>query len=309
MQVIRGTRGAFGEPIALTIGNFDGVHLGHQVMLARLRDASHRLGLPATVLTFEPHPREFLSPDAAPARLTTMREKIACLAEFGVDRTQVIRFDRKFAAMLPEDFVARLLVEKLCVRWLVVGDDYRYGAQRSGDYAHLAQAAARFGFQLEAVPSVNLAGERVSSTAVRAALARGDFAHAQRLLGRAYAITGRVVHGEKLGRRLGFPTANIALKRMRAPLSGIYAVKLHGVDTLPLPAVASLGVRPTVMAHAAPVLEVHVLDFHGDIYGRYVKVQFVGKLRDEEKYPDLETLRRQIERDVNDARHLLKSDA
>ena len=307
MQVFRGTQGAFGVPVVLTIGNFDGVHLGHQAMLARVRDMSQKLALPAAVLTFEPHPREFFASDAAPARLTTLREKLECLAHYGVDRTHVVRFNREFAAMSANDFVAQLLVKNLNLRWLLVGDDFRYGTQRGGDYAQLARAAERFGFQLEAMESVSVAGERVSSTAVRAALARADFVQAGRLLGRPYTITGRVAHGEKLGRRLGFPTANIRLKRKRVPLTGIYAVKLHGVDSAPLYAVASLGVRPTVMVDAAPVLEVHVLDFDADIYGRRVSVEFLHKLRDEEKYPDLETLRRQIQRDVENARQYLNS--
>ncbi len=308
MQVFRGTRHALGDPVALTIGNFDGVHVGHQALLARVRERSRRLALTAAVLTFEPHPREFFSPGAAPARLTTLREKLECLARYGVDRTHVVRFNREFAAMSADDFVAQLLVKNLNVRWLLVGDDFRYGAGRGGDYAQLARAAERFGFQLESMQCVSMAGERVSSTAVRAALAHGDFAQAERLLGRAYTIEGRVSHGEKLGRRLGFPTANIQLKRKRAPLTGIYAVKLHGVESTPLPAVASLGVRPTVMADAVPVLEVHVLDFNADIYGRRVQVEFLHKLRDEEKYPDLETLRRQIQRDVEHVRQYLKSD-
>ena len=308
MQVFRGTRHALGDPVALTIGNFDGVHVGHQALLARVRERSRRLALTAAVLTFEPHPREFCSPGAAPARLTTLREKLECLARYGVDRTHVVRFNREFAAMSADDFVAQLLVKNLNVRWLLVGDDFRYGAGRGGDYAQLARAAERFGFQLESMQCVSMAGERVSSTAVRAALAHGDFAQAERLLGRAYTIEGRVSHGEKLGRRLGFPTANIQLKRKRAPLTGIYAVKLHGVESTPLPAVASLGVRPTVMADAVPVLEVHVLDFNADIYGRRVQVEFLHKLRDEEKYPDLETLRRQIQRDVEHVRQYLKSD-
>ena len=308
MQVFRGTRGAFGAPVALTIGNFDGVHLGHQAMLARLCEASRALVLPAAVLTFEPQPREFFSPGSAPARLTTLREKLECLANYGVERAHVIRFNGEFAALSPDAFVIQLLLEKLNVRWLLVGDDFRYGARRGGDYAQLARAAERYGFQLETMHSVNVAGERVSSTGVREALARGDFAHAQRLLGRPYTIEGRVAHGEKLGRRLGFPTANIHLQRNRTPFTGIYAVKLHGIESMPLPAVASLGVRPTVMADAAPVLEVHILDFSADIYGRRVRVEFLHKLRDEEKYPDLETLRQQIERDVEHARQYLKSD-
>jgi riboflavin kinase / FMN adenylyltransferase len=307
MQVFRGTRGAFGVPVTLTIGNFDGVHLGHQAMLARLCEMSRELALPAAVLTFEPHPREFFAPDAAPARLTTLREKLDCLAELGVERVYVVRFDHNFAAMSPDHFVSRLLVENLNVRWLLVGDDFRFGAQRGGDYAQLARAAARFNFQLESMHSISVAGERVSSTSVRDALAQGNFAKAKLLLGRPYTIAGRVAHGKKLGREIGFPTANIALKRKSAPFTGIYAVKLHGIESVSLPAVASLGVRPTVMAGAEPVLEVHVFDFNADIYGRRVKVEFLHKLRDEEKYPDLETLRRQIERDAEHARQYLKS--
>jgi riboflavin kinase / FMN adenylyltransferase len=309
MQVFRGTSGAPSAPVALTIGSFDGVHLGHQAMLARLRLASQKLALPPAVLTFEPHPREFFYPDSAPARLTSFREKLDCLAQHGVERIHIVHFNNAFATMLPDDFVVRLLVNQLNVRWLLVGDDFRYGARREGDYLQLSQAATRYGFVLESMESLNIAGERVSSTAVREALGAGDLAHAACLLGRPYTIAGRVMHGEKLGRRLGFPTANIPLKRRRSPLCGIYAVKLHGVESLPLAAVASLGVRPTVMANAAPVLEVHVLDFNADLYGRHVTVEFVHKLRDEEKYPDVETLRRQIERDVAQARKFLKSNA
>ena len=307
MQVFRRARNPSGSPIALTIGNFDGVHLGHQAMLDRLCAAARELAVPAAVMTFEPHPRELFTPDSAPARLTTLREKLDCLRQRNIDRVYVPHFNRAFAAIMPEAFIAELLVNNLSVRWLLVGDDFRFGARRGGDFAMLQQAAQRFQFQLEVMHSIEVAGERVSSTAVRAALAAGDFGRAKKLLGRAYCMSGRVMHGEKLGRKLGFPTANIALKRRHTPLTGIFAVKLHGINATPLPAVASLGVRPTVMANAEPVLEVHVLDFNADIYGRHVSVEFLHKLRDEEKYQDLDRLRHQIQRDVDQARHYLNS--
>ena len=305
MRVFRSVRDGAGMPVALTIGNFDGVHLGHQAMLQRLREAAQCLGVPTAVLTFEPHPREFFAPENAPARLTTLREKLELLREYGVNQVHVIRFNRAFAALSPQQFIEELIVEKLRARWLLVGDDFRFGAKRVGETSLLQQAAQQFGFDLQSMASVEVAGERVSSTGVRDALASGDFARAARLLGRAYSIGGRVAHGKKLGRQLGFPTANIALRRKRVPFTGIYAVKLHGIDSNPLPGAASLGVRPTVMNAAAPVLEIHILDFDRDIYGRRVKVEFVQKLRDEEKYPDLESLRRQISIDVEHARNIL----
>jgi riboflavin kinase / FMN adenylyltransferase len=307
MRVFRGTRIMGHSPIALTIGNFDGVHLGHQAMLQRLREAALVHGLPSAVLTFEPHPREFFSPADAPARLTSLREKLELFRAHGIDQVHVARFDRAYASMSPQQFIDDLLVKNLKIRWLLIGDDFRYGAQRGGDFALLKQAATHLGFALESMGSIEIAGERVSSTGVRDALAAADFARAARLLGRPYCISGRVAHGKKLGRELGFPTANIALKRKRAPLNGIYAVKLYGIGAKPLPAVASLGVRPTVLDGAAPLLEIHVLDFNQDIYGRRVSVAFLHKLRDEEKYPDIESLRRQIAIDVENARTYLNS--
>ena len=302
MQVFRDTREGVNAPVALTIGNFDGVHLGHQAMLQRLREAARLHGVSAAVLTFEPHPRELFTPASAPARLTSIREKLELLRDQKIDQVHVARFNRAFAAITPQRFIDELLVTHLNIRWLLVGDDFRFGAQRGGDLALLQQASEHVGFALESIDSVEVAGERVSSTGVRDALANGDFQRAARLLGRPYCISGRVAHGKKLGRELGFPTANIALKRKRAPLNGIYAVKLHGIQSAPLPAVASLGVRPTVMDGAVPVLEIHVLDFNDDIYGRRVSVEFLHKLRDEEKYPDLESLRKQIAVDVAQAR-------
>jgi riboflavin kinase/FMN adenylyltransferase len=253
-------------------------------------------------MTFEPHPREFFAPDQAPTRLTSLREKLELLAGHGLAMTFVCRFDYRFAQTPAEDFLERMLVHGLGVRHVLVGDDFRFGARRAGDFTLLKQHAAGLGYTVEAMSSVTLGGERVSSTAVREALASGDLARAHRLLGRPYSISGRVVRGDGLGRKLGFPTANIQMKHNRPPLAGIFAVELSGVGSEPLSGVASLGVRPTVKQGAAPVLEVYVLDFSGDLYGRHVRVDFLHKFRDEEKFADLAALTRRIASDVEDAR-------
>jgi len=302
MLVTRGIPAAAAGPTALTIGNFDGVHLGHRAMLAELVRAAQRFGSPSCVLTFEPHPREFFAPDKAPTRLTSLREKLELLADFGVDRVHLCRFNYAFAQITADDFVERILARGFAPRWLLVGDDFRFGARRGGDLIMLKQAAPRFGFEVAALTSVTLNGERVSSTAVRAALGAGDLVRAQRLLGRAYSISGRVVRGDGLGRKLGFPTANVQMKHNRPPLTGIFAVELHGAAPGPVPGAASLGVRPTVRRNGAPVLEVHLHDFDADIYRRHVRVEFLAKLRDEEKYADLATLTRQIALDVENVK-------
>ena len=302
MRVTRGIPAAAAAPVALTIGNFDGVHVGHQAMLAELKRAAGRLGLPACVLTFEPHPREFFAPDKAPVRLTTLREKLELLAQCGVDRVHICRFNYRFAQIAAEDFIGEFVARGLGARWVLVGDDFRFGARRAGDVVMLKQAAARRGFEVAALASIAMEGERVSSTAVREALAGGDLNRAGRLLSRAYSISGRVTRGDGLGRKLGFPTANVQTKHNRPPLTGIFAVRLHGAGREPLPGVASLGVRPTVRQGGAPVLEVHVLDFSSDLYRCHVRVEFLHKFRDEEKYADLATLTKQIALDVEDAR-------
>jgi riboflavin kinase/FMN adenylyltransferase len=295
-----------GTPLAVTIGNFDGLHLGHQAMLARLLEVSRSRGLPSCVLSFEPHPREFFAPDQAPARLSSLREKAEMLRALGVDHFHVFRFNRAFSALTPDQFIEQVLIRTLQARYVLVGDDFRFGARRAGDFALLARAGETYGFDAEFLPTVEVAGERSSSTAVRAALAAGELEHAARLLGRPYSISGRVVHGDKLGRDIGYPTANIQLKHNRPPLLGIFAVELCGLNGSPLPGVASLGVRPTVKGTgAAPVLEVHLFDFNADIYNRRVRVDFLHKLRDEEKYPDLESLVAQIGRDVDNAKRFL----
>ncbi len=290
---------------ALTIGNFDGVHLGHQAMLERVVAEARARGVTSCALTFEPHPREFFAPDAAPARLSRLREKLELIAATGIEHVHVARFDARFASLTPERFVEQVLVRGLRAAWLLVGKDFRYGARRAGDFASLERAADRHGFVLEAMPEVKLGGERISSSAVREALLAADFPRAERLLGRPYMLSGRVAHGAKLGRKLGFATANLKLPR-RAPLAGIYVVEACGADASDggrwLPGVASVGRRPTVNEVAVPLLEVHLFDFAEELYGRHLRVRFIERLRDEAKYPDLESLRAAIERDVAQAK-------
>jgi riboflavin kinase/FMN adenylyltransferase len=302
MRVFRTIPARADTPIALTIGNFDGVHLGHQAMLARLRHEAAERGLPAALMTFEPHPREFFAPDQAPTRLSSLREKLETFAALGVERAYVCRFTYDFARTPAETFVERVLVQGLAVRWLLVGDDFRFGARRAGDFKLLQGLAASGGYQVESISSVTIAGRRVSSTAIRAALAAGSLDLAAQLLGRPYSISGRVVAGDRIGRTLGFPTANIRMRHNRPPLQGIFAVRMHGVGPRPLPGAASLGVRPTINALGAPTLEVHLLDFDGDLYGLNVRVEFLRKLRDEQKFADVEALRRQIAHDVQETR-------
>jgi riboflavin kinase / FMN adenylyltransferase len=300
MRLYRGLPAHADEPVALTIGNFDGVHRGHQAMLARLGEAAEDLRLPSAVMTFDPHPREFFAPDAAPPRLSTTRMKLELFRAFGVSRCYVARFDARLAGLSADAFVDDVLVGRIGVRWVLVGDDFRFGRGRSGDLSTL-RAHART-FSVETMTTIKVDGERASSTAVRDALVRGDMQRAGALLGRPYALAGRVIHGEKLGRKLGFPTANIALRHTPA-LRGIFAVRVHGLPGGSRSGVASLGVRPTVAANAKPLLEVFVFDFDAPLYGKRVTVEFLHKLRDEARYPDLESLVRQIRADVADARH------
>src|SRR5690242_13976782 len=306
-------------PVALTIGNFDGVHLGHQAMLAHLKEAAGRLGLTTCVVIFEPHPREFFAPDKAPTRLTSLREKLELLAAAGVDRVQICRFNFDFARISAEDFIVNILQRGLGVRWMLVGDDFRFGARRAGDFAMLKAFSVRCGFSVEEMTGYTVNGMRVSSTAVRDALAAGDLELVKQLLGRPYSISGRVVRGDQLGKKIGFPTANVQLKHNRPPLSGIFVVeveieaeaKRHHTTALPLQqalqGVASLGVRPTVHEDGKPVLEVYLFNFDQNIYGRHLRVHFLHKLRDEKKYADLATLAQQIGQDVEDAKKYFSS--
>ncbi len=297
--------------VALTIGNFDGVHLGHQAILTRLKDAAHKLGLPACVMTFEPHPRDFLAPIQAPTRLTSLREKLKLLARAGVDCIYIYRFNDSFARISPEQFITRILNQELSVRWLLIGDDFRFGAQRAGDFAMLQALSAANGFEVEVMPSVTVDSQRVSSTTIRQALGRGDLNTATKLLGKPYSISGRVINGDKLGQQIGFPTANIHLKNYRPPLSGIFVVAVHGaIPSSPptiLAGVASLGVRPTTHENGRLVLEVHLFDFSQQIYGQHLQVDFLHKLRDEEKYADIDALIQQIRQDIAQAKDYFKT--
>jgi riboflavin kinase/FMN adenylyltransferase len=293
-------------PCALTIGNFDGVHRGHQALLAHVRNAAASLGLEAAVMTFEPHPREYFAQRAndlskAPARIANLRDKLGDLGNACIDRVIVEHFGEHFASMSPVAFIERVLVEGLHVKWLMVGDDFRFGAKRAGDIAMLAEAGKRHGFQVETLPAVMHGQQRISSSAVRAALAEGDFARTSELLGHPYTMSGHVIHGQKLGRTLGFPTLNLRVVH-RPALSGIFVVQVHGLAEHPLPAVASLGVRPTVEDAGRMLLEVHIFDFQQSCYGKLVRVEFLAKLRDEEKYEDLATLTAAIDRDAAQAR-------
>jgi riboflavin kinase/FMN adenylyltransferase len=299
VRVFRGLPASATSPIALTIGNFDGVHRGHQAMLDRLIEAAEDLALPPAVLTFDPPPREFFARDKAPPRLSALRAKIEQFRAHGVAFTFVARFNADLAALSPETFIDEVLVQKLDVRWVLVGEDFRFGKGRAGDLATLRRAARTF--SVEAMRTVAVDGERVSSTAVRTALAAGDLTHATALLGRPFVISGRVAHGAKLGRDLGFPTANVTLAR-RPPVSGVFAVRVHGLGGVPRTGVASVGVRPTVSSSGVPLLEVFIFDFDDTIYGRRVGVEFVHKLRDEERYADLDALTSQIRTDVAQAR-------
>jgi len=299
LQVFRAFPDAATEHVALTIGNFDGVHRGHQAMLTRLTEAADDLALPSAVLIFDPPPREFFAHEAAPPRLSSVRDKLEQFRAYGVARVYIARFNAALASLSGDEFIERILVRRLGVRWILVGDDFRFGRGRGGNLATLRAAAKQF--SVEGMGTVNVESERVSSTAVRNALAAGELEHAARLLGRPYAISGHVAHGDKRGKSLGFPTANIVL-RHRPALTGIFAVRVRGLGASPRAAVASLGVRPTVKADAKPLLEVFVFDFNEAIYGWRVSIEFLHKLRDEERYPDLDALTRQIHADVAHAR-------
>ena len=307
MKVFRGLPNAAARaPCALTIGNFDGVHLGHQALLGRVRAAASGLGLEAAVMTFEPHPREFFAQRAgdlssAPPRIANLRDKLQSLSDNGIDRVIVEHFSAPFAALSPQEFTEKVLVEGLHVKWLMVGDDFCYGARRAGNVAMLQEAGQRYGFHVETLPTVMNGSTRISSSAVRQALAEGDFGHAEQLLGHPYAISGHVVHGQKLGRTLGFPTLNLRVPH-RPALSGVFIVQVHGLTDGPLPAVASLGVRPTVDDSGRVLLEVHIFDFSQQCYGKQVRVEFLCKIRDEEKYVDLPTLTAAIQNDADIAR-------
>jgi riboflavin kinase / FMN adenylyltransferase len=306
MELVRGLHNISRrhQGCVLTVGNYDGVHLGHQKMIGVLKSRAVELRLSSTVLVFEPSSKEFIDPDGAPPRLTRWREKFLALAAQGVDRLVTLRFDEYMRAMTHECFVDELIVGTLRTRHMVVGNDFRYGCNAGGTIDSLRAAGDAHGFGVEQIAPFVFDGVRVSSTAVRERLAQSDFAGAERLLGRPYRMLGRVVHGNELGRKLGFPTANLRLMRRKPPVQGVMAVRVFGIEPEPLKAVASLGTRPTVDGKDM-LLEVHVFDFGGDLYGQEIEVEFVAKLRDEIKFDSLDALTAQMQSDAALAREIL----
>ncbi|MGF1725944.1 bifunctional riboflavin kinase/FAD synthetase [Photobacterium nomapromontoriensis] len=303
MELIRGIHNI--QPkhrgCVLTIGNFDGVHLGHQAVLRQVMAKAKALGCPAAVMSFEPQPQELFGGDHAPARLTRFRDKYLQLKKAGLDRFLCVNFNHHFANLSPQDFVDSLLVEQLGVKFLVVGDDFRFGKGRGGDFAMLEAAGKRYGFTVVSTQSFCVSQQRVSSTAIRQALADDKLELAESMLGRPFAICGRVSHGRKLGRTIGFPTANVPLKRRVSPVSGVYAVEVYGVAATALPGVANVGRRPTVNG-VRRQLEVHLFDFQSDLYGAQIEVVLRHKLRDEIKFESFSALKAQIECDAQSAR-------
>jgi len=298
MQLIRGihnitekTRGC-----VLTIGNFDGVHLGHQEVLNGLKKQAKYLSLPSTVMTFEPQPQELFNGSAAPARLSRLRDKLSLLTRYNIDRLLCIRFDDKFSSMTADEFIQQLLVNKLGVKFLVVGDDFRFGHQRAGDFDMLVQAGKKHGFAVVSTQSLKVSNARVSSTLIRQHLNAGDITQAQAMLGHPFVISGRVRHGDKKGRTIGFPTANVALDRKVSPVQGVFAVNVI-LDDKEYRGVANIGKRPTVNGLRIQ-LEIHLFDFQGDIYGKCLDTRVLAKIRDEKKFDSFDLLKQQIERDV-----------
>lgn len=285
-----------------TIGNFDGVHLGHQAILTQLAEQASRLRLPRLVITFEPQPQEFFTgPNAPPARLMRLREKLLALDGLGIERVLCLRFDHRLAAMPAQTFIEDLLVNRLGIRYLVVGDDFRFGHRRAGDFTMLVNAGQDHGFTVSNTQTYLVAGERASSTRIRQALSQGDLESAAQMLGRPYDMCGRVAYGEQRGRTIGFPTANINLHRRVTPVYGVYTVLMSGHSLPPWPGIANVGRRPTVAGNDER-LEIHLLDYQGNLYGKRVKVDFLHYLRSEQRFASLEALRRQIQQDENIAR-------
>jgi riboflavin kinase/FMN adenylyltransferase len=306
MQIFRHFPLKNSQTCALAIGNFDGLHLGHQALLKALKKIAVEQALSTAVITFEPHPREFFTPEKAPARLTSLREKLERFADAGVDVVYLCRFDQRFASLSSEAFISDVLIKSLNAKSILVGEDFRFGAGRRGGVVDIANA----GLNLISLPQVNLIdddikalgdSERVSSTRVRNALASGQLVVAKNLLARPYSISGKVIHGAQLGRKLGFPTANVHMRHERPALTGVYAVKLDGFD-----GVANLGVRPTIAGVPKLLLEVHLFDFEGDLYDKHVHVEFYHKIRDEMKFDGLDALKVQIAKDAKVARDFFK---
>lgn len=321
MRVLRGLNSPARAPAAVTIGNFDGMHRGHQALLRQLKAEAASRGLQPSVLTFAPHPREFFARKLAgsnasvPARLHTLREKLEALAAAGVAETRVCAFNGAFAALSPEDFVKQVLVDAMQAKHVLIGDDFRFGARRAGDFALLVSLGHQYGFTVSALDSQCLADERISSSQVRAALAAGDLQRAEALLGYPYAMEGRVIQGRQLGRTIGVPTANVQIRHNPLPLRGVFVVEV-ALDETKLavpqktcryPGIANLGYRPTLGGDSRPLLEVHLFDFAGDLYGAHLDVRFLAKLRDEMTFANFEALTRQIRDDLSQARSFFES--
>ena len=308
MRLVRHTNdlpfGRLQNGSVVTIGAYDGLHLGHEQLLSRIHAVASDKGVPSVVMSFEPTPKEFFSRGDPPARLMRLREKFEALADHGIDLFFCPRFDASMRDIAADAFIRRILVHGLCATHIVIGDDFRFAARREGTLEHLQRAGRALHYEVEQVPSVIVDGVRVSSTAIREALWDGDLARATALLGRPYRMSGKVVMGEKIGRKLGYPTANVDLRRRQSAVMGIFAVRVHGLPGGARDAVASVGSRPTFNG-TKPILEVHVFDFEEDIYGEYIHVDFIDRLRGQVKYNDVGELVAQMHRDADNARSIL----
>ena len=308
MRLIRGLSHLepFENGCVLTIGNFDGLHLGHRTVIKKLAERGERLGLPVVIMVFEPQPLEYFLGDNSPSRLMRLREKVIEFAKLPVDNLLIVRFNRYFANCDAEQFIDDILIKKLNVKHLVIGDDFHFGKARRGNFALLKEKGKRYGFSVEDTGSYQVAGLRISSTLIRDALGEGDLAQAEKLLGRCYSVCGRVAHGDKRGRTLGYPTANIRMFRKNTPVNGVFAVTMTGIDGLEFEGVANVGTRPTFDGGSKVVLETHLFDFDKEIYGRYVEVHFKQKIRDEVRFESLEQLQAQIVKDVAETKRFFE---
>ena len=294
----------FKNGCVLTIGNFDGLHLGHRTVIKKLAERGEALDLPVVIMIFEPQPLEYFLGDNAPSRLMRLREKVIEFAKLPVDNLLIVRFNRYFANCDAEQFIDDILIKKLNVKHLVIGDDFHFGKARRGNFAMLKEKGKRYGFSVEDTGSYQVAGLRISSTLIRDALGEGDLAQAEQLLGHCYSVCGRVAHGDKRGRTIGYPTANIRMFRKNTPVNGVFAVTMTGIDGLEFEGIANVGTRPTVDGGSKVILETHLFDFDKEIYGRYVEVHFKQKIRDEICFQSLEQLKAQIEKDVAETKKI-----
>jgi len=308
MKIIRGLANLAKQQkgCIATIGNFDGVHLGHQYVLGELAEKGANLNLPSTLITFEPQPQEYFLQHKSPGRLSRFREKIRALSRLALDQVLVLSFNARLAKQEPSDFIRQVLVKGLGVKHLVVGEDFHFGKNRSGNFKLLQQSGQKYGFTVASMHNFKIDNERVSSTKIRQALHQGNLDLAKKLLGRPYRICGRIAHGHKRGRDIGFPTANIHIQRKVAPMTGVFVVEMFGIAGEPVSGVANLGIRPTVHG-TKTILEVHLFDFNFDIYGKYVSVDFLAKIREEKKFDSFSLLQNQIKQDVQSAKEILRS--